>query len=260
MLTFSSCRSVLGCFLVAGALVAGWWLPGSTERAFGTDVVPPNACKVSASGTLSTGDTFSGNADPVDVKQLDGPATGTWTLVTPLGDQFVGTVTFLSCRRDGGGGPAKPGTTSNIAELEGTGTWNGTAGYEFVLTVHDHGRWTCGERDVLQDDFAMTIANATVVAYTGGGLVSDGDIQLLAPTGTPSPPCLATPTTSTPTPTATPTDAPTPGPPVGGIGVDPGDIAPSGASAWPLAEIIAFAALLLSGAAWYARKRWRSSP
>jgi hypothetical protein len=54
--------------------------------------------------------------------------TGTWTNTDPAGS-FVGTPTALTCRIDG----------ATLADVSGTGTYDGASGYTFSLHVQDRG-------------------------------------------------------------------------------------------------------------------------
>jgi hypothetical protein len=159
-----------GLFLAMMLAYSGDGL-GASRIALAEDVAN---CKLSASGQTGAGDTFAGEA-----KVTGGFVTGNWNQRTPSGDVVVGTITFLHCRRDGGGGPGAPPAEPNIAEIEGTATFNGVGGYEFAATLHDHGEGTTDRR--LADDLAITVANTSVVVYSGGGLLVDGNIQIHAP-------------------------------------------------------------------------------
>jgi hypothetical protein len=133
-------------------------------------------CKLTGGGILETGDRFRASA-----KVLKGKYTGKVKVVTPSGDKFRGVITAIFCRRNGGGGPGSPHADVNIAEIEGFGTLNGVAGYEWAATTHDHGEGVLTNR--LADDFAFAaVLGATPVLSTSGLLVA-GNVQIHPPNG-----------------------------------------------------------------------------
>lgn len=122
-------------------------------------------CKIVGAAALDSDDYVAGSA----VNLPGGADTGLWVLRLANGDVFVGRSTFVHCRRDGGGGPSL-----NVGELEGVGWLNGVRGYEFSVSLHDHGD---GPPTNLQDDFIITIAkDATFIR--AGGLVRCGGITI----------------------------------------------------------------------------------
>ncbi len=157
----------LGLFFV---LVFAPWVAFGLNGGAAVAVVP--GCILTGGGQTTAGDTFSGNA-----RDVHGETSGNWHHMTPAGDLFHADVTFLSCRRNGGGGPGSPPGNANIAEFEGTGTWNGQPGYEFAATVHDHGEGNLSNR--LADDLAIVIVDPDgVVVVSGGGLLESGNVQV----------------------------------------------------------------------------------
>jgi hypothetical protein len=132
-------------------------------------------CNVLGGGRLADGSSLE-----VSVRTIDGQARGTAQFATSAG-RFLGDVVFVNCRRDGGGGPGVPGEFSpNIAEFEGSGTFDGVPGYDFVCTVHDHGEANIQVR--LPDEFVCVVASGeSAVVSQDSGLVVAGNFQLLPP-------------------------------------------------------------------------------
>lgn len=86
-------------------------------------LVVTSACRVSGAGTLATGESMSG-----DIHDDAGTAVGSWTHT--LGTEtFVGSPDVLTCRING----------STIADVMGTGSYEGVPGYSFTLHVQDRG-------------------------------------------------------------------------------------------------------------------------
>ncbi len=139
-------------------LGSGWWGGGGGD-------LGPDPCKVVGAAWLGDGSATAGAA----LVRPNGADSGMWTVRLSTGDVFVGRVTVLNCRRDGGGGP-----DLNVADIEGVGWLNGERGYEFAATMHDHGD---GPPVYLEDDFAITIAKGSTVISTGG-LVTWGCITI----------------------------------------------------------------------------------
>jgi hypothetical protein len=164
--------------LVATAIVVGPVLAPSVALAG----VKDNQCKLTGTGTIASGDTL---VLSVKANNTTGAATGTVQLNTATGDIYDFSVTFMSCRRDGGGGPGAPGGISNIPELEGSGTKNGVAGYDFAATVHDHGEGSTGvAQNLLPDEFGITAAVApddVVIDFQASGLLVSGNFQVQSP-------------------------------------------------------------------------------
>ncbi len=89
-----------------------------------SEVITTSECSVIGSGTIETGSTFAG-----DVHDEGGIAVGAWSHETAGADMFVGDPASLICRLNG----------AIVADVEGTGTWNGVAGHRFRLHVQDRG-------------------------------------------------------------------------------------------------------------------------
>ena len=131
---------------------------------------------LTGSGAANYGD-FPIVSFAVNVNVGKGEVKGSFTFTTPAGT-FVGSVTAVECRRDGGGGPGVPVFVPNIANFEGTGQFNGVAGYDFAATLHDHGEGKSSNQ--LPDELAATAADSSTVVSHGAGLLTSGNIQLRA--------------------------------------------------------------------------------
>lgn len=146
---------------IVGTVALG---PGSAGALMGGDL-GPDACKLVGLAALGSDDHLAGAA----IVRPGGADVGLWTVRLSTGDVFVGRVTALNCRRNGGGGP-----DLNVADIEGVGWLNGERGYEFAATMHDHGD---GPPVYLEDDFAIMIVKGSTVISTGG-LVTWGCITI----------------------------------------------------------------------------------
>ena len=80
-------------------------------------------CALEGSGELATGDTLAG-----DVRDSGGTPIGSWTH-EGASSVFVGTPSTLVCRLNG----------SRVADVTGTGTYDGVPGYAYTLHVQDRG-------------------------------------------------------------------------------------------------------------------------
>lgn len=94
---------------------------GSGTGALG---VATGHCEVYGAGALASGDTLDG-----DIRDASGTPVGSWEHTTSALDRLVGDPDTLLCRING----------SNVADVSGTGTWNGVAGHQFRLHVQDRG-------------------------------------------------------------------------------------------------------------------------
>jgi len=142
----------------------------------------PGDCVLTGGGTFPDGSLVT-----VSAKTVDGVTSGQLRLDTATG-RYEASVTFLSCRRDGGGGPGPgaPDGFANIAELEGAGTWNGISGFPFGATLMDHGEGNCTQARVrLPDEGTVVVADAelNVVAQAGGAISDCGGVAPLSGQG-----------------------------------------------------------------------------
>jgi hypothetical protein len=130
-------------------------------------------CKLTGGGVTGDGGRFRANA-----KVTKGEVVGRVKLRTAAGERFRGNVTALQCRRDGGGGPGSPEGNANIADVEGTGLWNGVP-IEWAGTLHDHGEGNLTDR--LADDVAITVV--LPAGLTVAGVLVAGNVQIHPPNG-----------------------------------------------------------------------------
>ena len=103
------------------ALAIGCVAPDADSS--GENLVITNRCAVSGAGTLSAGDSLGG-----DVYDDAGTALGSWMHDSASG-AFVGTPSSIECRLNGG----------IIANVSGTGSYDGVPGYTYALHVQDLG-------------------------------------------------------------------------------------------------------------------------
>ena len=151
---------------------AALWIPFlaillavSGERAFAQ-------CWVTGSGTiLFEGiDAFEGVAHPGEVP---GSATGVWEHVTADGRYLHGTVDRLRCTLDGGNLPGHPVVRDNLAELSGSGTFEGEP-VTFRVHLEDRGEGA----DKFLDLYSVRIFDAAnTFLYGAGGLLMSGNVQ-----------------------------------------------------------------------------------
>jgi len=131
-------------------------------------------CKLTGGGVTDDGASFT-----ISAQSQRGVNRGRIVVVTPNGDELVGTImTLLECRKDGGGGPGAPHGNQNVGEAEGPATVNGVAGYEFSAVIWDHGEGRPTDR--LADSFGIVVApsGGNSILYRVGGLVVSGNIQV----------------------------------------------------------------------------------
>jgi hypothetical protein len=122
-----------------------------------------------------------GHRMTAEARSTDTGYTGSVKVTTATGDVFVSDdVVLLQCRRDGGGGPEAPDADVNIADFEGTGTLNGVSGFEYGVTLHDHGEGNLTDR--LADDFAIAIVDSGgFPILVAAGTLDAGNVQILPP-------------------------------------------------------------------------------
>jgi hypothetical protein len=97
---------------------------GPSDPSVGSDgLVITSHCSIEGSGVIASGAWFDG-----DIHDVGGVPTGAWDHDL-ASDALVGTPSTLVCRING----------SRIADATGTGTWNGTPGYQYTLHVQDRG-------------------------------------------------------------------------------------------------------------------------
>ena len=133
----------------------------------------PNSCSVKGGGRLAAGDTFGGRATETGEGE---DASGHWTHHAPDGSQLQGDVDSASCRADGGGPPEPPNDTeANLADLTGTGTWNGEPA---LWRVHVEDRGEPTENDFYS--IAIFAEDETTLLYSADGFLVGGNIQLLS--------------------------------------------------------------------------------
>jgi hypothetical protein len=88
----------------------------------GALMVESNHCRVEGFGELSDGVSMFG-----EIHDEGGVPVGSWTHTTAEDDEFIGSPATLACRLNG----------SRVADVSGTGTWNGVPGHYFILEALD---------------------------------------------------------------------------------------------------------------------------
>lgn len=130
-------------------------------------------CFLTGGGTVN-GDSFGGQAGSF----RDGSIDGTWSHVTSDGNQFQGDIDALSCQKNGGD-PEPPAVDFSIANVSGTGTWNGEPGYTFGASLQDHGEPGAREPGT-GDSYHVVVSDADGgFVYAAGGVLDDGNIQII---------------------------------------------------------------------------------
>lgn len=121
--------ALTGGFVFTASLSFG----GCTEGVNGTSdlgssggalMVESGHCRLEGLGDLPSGDVTFG-----EIHDEGGVPAGAWSYESAAGDAFVGTPDSLLCRVNG----------SNVADVRGTGVWNGVPGHFFMLNVQDFG-------------------------------------------------------------------------------------------------------------------------
>jgi hypothetical protein len=172
----SSIARMLCATVIVGAALC---VPSSVVNAG----VQNGGCKVTGGGTQG----YGVNAHLEVSAHWDGASqySGNVTLTTPAGDVYQFNVTFLFCGHDGGGGPGAPNDGSpgdaNIANFEGYGKKNGVPGYDYAVTLHDHGEGVTGNHLENPDEFAIQVertADQVIVEHYAGAILGGGNFQV----------------------------------------------------------------------------------
>jgi hypothetical protein len=114
-------RLRLALLVVSSAALAG--CVGEDPDSDTSALIVTGHCRVGGSGAVASGATFTG-----DVHDVGGTPAGSWNHTDSSG-VLVGTPTSLVCRING----------ATLADVTGSGSWNGTAGYTYNLHVQDRG-------------------------------------------------------------------------------------------------------------------------
>ncbi len=129
------------------------------------ELVITEHCIVSGAGALAGGDVLSG-----DVHDEGGVPVGSWDHAQGA-DELLGTPTTLVCRING----------SRIADVTGSGSWNGAPGYSYTLHVQDRGDPSMPSRVAGTPETRTLVATHTyhprawtdgTTTFTDGALVS----------------------------------------------------------------------------------------